>query len=125
MIQNVVDNRHVKGFSLCRNGPKISHLFFADDSLLFCQARVDELEKIQNILCKYEKASGQKINNDKTTLFFSSNVANSFKGHVKNLLGVPEIKEYEKYLGLPAMVGRNKRVSLNYIKDRVWARLQG
>ena len=125
MIQNVVDNRHVEGFSLCRNGPKISHLFFADNSLLFCQARVDELEKIQNILCKYEKASGQKINNDKTTLFFSSNVANSFKGHVKNLLGVPEIKEYEKYLGLPAMVGRNKRVSLNYIKDRVWARLQG
>jgi len=115
----------VKGFSLCRNGPKISHLFFADDSLLFCQARVDELEKIQNILCKYEKASGQKINNDKTTLFFSSNVANSFKGHVKNLLGVPEIKEYEKYLGLPAVVGRNKRASLNYIKDRVWARLQG
>ena len=59
------------------------------------------------------------------TLFFSSNVANSFKGHVKNLLGVPKIKEYKKYLGLPAVVGRNKRASLNYIKDRVWARLQG
>ena len=81
------------------------------------------LKKIQNILCKYEKASGQKINNDKTNLFFSTNVANSFKEHVKNLLVVLKIKEYEKYLGLPAVVGRNKKACLNYIKDRVWAKL--
>ena len=41
------------------------------------------------------------------------------------MLGVAEIKEYEKYLGLPAVVGRNKKASLNYIKDRVWGKLQG
>ena len=50
-------------------------------------------------------------------------MANSFKEHVKNLLVVSKIKEYEKYLGLPVVVGRNKRASLNYIKDRVWAKL--
>ena len=49
----------------------------------------------------------------------------SAKDLIKHLLGVLEIKEYEKYLGLPAVVGRNKRVSLNYIKDRVWEKLQG
>ena len=43
---------------------------------------------------------------------------------MQNLLGVLEIKEYEKYLGLPAVVGRNKRASLNHIKDRVWGKLQ-
>lgn len=42
---------------------------------------------------------------------------------VKYLLGVPKIKEYEKYLGLPIVVGRNKKASLNYIKDRVWGKL--
>ena len=68
---------------------------------------------------------GKKINNDKMTLFFSTNVTNSFKKHVKNLLGVSKIKEYKKYLGLLAVVGRNKRASLNYIKDRLWAKLQG
>ena len=41
------------------------------------------------------------------------------------MLGVPEIKEYEKYLGLPVVVGRNKKASLNYIKNRVWGKLQG
>ena len=46
------------------------------------------------------------------------------KNFIKELLGVPEIKQYEKYLGLLAVVGRNKRASLNYIKDRVWSKLQ-
>ena len=40
-------------------------------------------------------------------------------------LGVSEVREYEKYLGLPAVVGRNKKASLNFIKERVWSKLQG
>ena len=28
--------------SLCKNGPKISHLFFADNNLVFCRARVSD-----------------------------------------------------------------------------------
>lgn len=43
---------------------------------------------------------------------------------IKDLLGVPEIKQYEKYLRLPAVVGKNKKASLNYTKDRVWGKLQ-
>ena len=65
------------------------------------------------------------INAAKTTLFFSKNVSDDTKESIKNRLGVAEIKEYEKYLGLPAVVGRNKKASLNYIKDRVWGKLQG
>ena len=30
-----------------------------------------------------------------------------------------------KYLGLPAIVGRKKRASFNYIKERVWSKFQG
>ena len=40
--------------------------------------------------------------------------------HNKEALGVPEIRQYEKYLGLPSLVGRNKKASFNYIKERVW-----
>ena len=109
----------LRGFSLCRNGPRISHLFFADDTLLFCKAELREVQTIQNILQKYELASGQKINLGKTTLFFGKSVSLVSKNAIKNLLGVPKIKEYERYLGLPAMVGRNRKASLNYIKERI------
>ena len=125
LLEHVVERNHIEDVSLCKNGPKISHLFFVDDSLVFCRARVSDVEKIQEILGKYERASGQKINSDKTTLFFSNNTPCTTKEEIKNLLGVPKIKEYERYLGLPAVVGRKKKASLNYIKDKVWGKLQG
>ena len=125
LIEYAVDCKHIEGVSICRSGPKISHLFFVDDSLLFCRACVGDVEKIQEFLGLYEWASGQKINSDKTTLFFSNNTSTDTKEEIKILLGVPKIKEYERYLGLPTVVGRKKKASLNFIKDRVWGKLQG
>ena len=44
---------------------------------------------------------------------------------LKVMLGVPAIKSYEKYLGLPSFVGRQKKACFNNIKERIWARMQG
>ena len=44
LIQQVVAVGDIRGFSLCRNGPQISHLFFfADENLLFCIAELREV----------------------------------------------------------------------------------
>ena len=40
-------------------------------------------------------------------------------------MGAPAIQQYEKYLGLLALVGRAKKQSFIYIKERVWKKLQG
>ena len=47
------------------------------------------------------------------------------RDHINLALGVPEIKQYEKYLGLPSLVGRHKKASFNYIRERVWRKIQG
>ena len=55
------------------------------------------------------------------TLFFNKSAPLAAKNQRKGFLGLPEIRAYEKYFDLPAVIGKNKRESLNYIKERVWA----
>ena len=111
--------------SLCRNGPKLTHLLFADDSLLFCKDSRSECQKVLEILSTYEKLSGQKLNKEKTTLFFSKSTPLDIQSEIMAEFGVTELKQYEAYLGLPALVGRNKRASFDQLKQKVWKRLQG
>ena len=73
LLKKAVARGDLRGFSLCKNGPQISHLFFADDSLIFCRARMGDVQAIQGALSLYERASGQKINGTKTKIFFFVN----------------------------------------------------
>lgn len=47
------------------------------------------------------------------------------QSNIQQFLGVPAIWQYEKYLGFPALVGRAKKQSFIYLKERVWRKLQG
>ena len=115
----------IHGYSFCRRGLKLTHLLFADDSLIFCRATMEECDKVMDLLNKYEEASGQKVNRSKTSLFFNNSVPEEVKHGIKVKLGLPEIMHYEKYLGLPSLVGKGKKESFNYIKEKVWRKLQG
>lgn len=106
-------------------GPDLPTCFFADDSFLFCRATSQECQAIQRILGAYEEVSGQQLNRTKTTLFFSKNVPQVMQKDIITMLGVPEVKQYEKYLGLPFFVGRGKKASLLYIKKWVWSKIKG
>ena len=66
LLKKAVARGDSRGFSLCKNGPQISHLFFADDSLIFCRAKMGDVQTIQSALALYEIASEQKINGTKT-----------------------------------------------------------
>ena len=125
LLSQAANSGEIRGYSICRAGPKITHLFFADDCLLFCRATPEECAKIQSILAWYGAASGQQVNSDKTTAFFSRNTSAEVQEELKVLLGVPVIQNYEKYLGLPSFVGREKKACFNHIKERIWAKMQG
>ena len=44
----------IKGVSICRRGPRLTHLLFANDSLIFCGANDNECQKLLEILATYE-----------------------------------------------------------------------
>uniref|UniRef100_A0A2N9F4S2 Reverse transcriptase domain-containing protein n=1 Tax=Fagus sylvatica TaxID=28930 RepID=A0A2N9F4S2_FAGSY len=125
LLTRATISRHLQGIAISRGGPKLTHLFFADDSVLFCRATLMECNTILEILRKYERASGQQINQDKTTLFFSASTTAETQEEIKNALQLPVIKQYETYLGLPSMVGRSKYASFTLLKERMWRKVQG
>lgn len=69
MLQNKVLERKLHEAKTSRNGPEISHLF-ADDSLIFARAYRHGCSIIVDILNKFEAASGQKINYEKSKSLF-------------------------------------------------------
>ena len=99
--------------SICKRAPSITHLLFADDSLLFCQAKQEEVKVIMDTLQLYAKAFGQCINMEKSSIYFSSNMRTEQREWIKNNLGVKEVDKFESYLGLPTLIGRsNTKLSL-------------
>lgn len=108
---------------IARGRVQLNHLFSVDDSLLFCKANVLEWSRLRHILGTYEQALGQRLNLDKTSIFFSSNTSESDKSQILQVLGVRATNCVEKYLGLPAIVGRSRRMAFTSLKDRIWARI--
>ena len=125
LLDQAESEGRIKRVSICRGAPKVTNLMFADDSLLFCQATQTEGETIAQILQTYERASGQSINLDKSSVYFSSNTSDSQKQQIMRILGVKEVNRIETYLGLPTLVGRAKYHTFSYLKDRIWKKLQG
>jgi hypothetical protein len=113
----------LKGVPTSSERPRINHLFFADDSLLFCRATPMEWHQLEEILELYERASGQMLNIEKTMVFFSHNTCDSNKEIILRLVGVPATQRYDKHLGLPALVGRSRIREFQFIKDRVSKRV--
>jgi hypothetical protein len=125
LLHKAEEEGKITGLPIARGGTKINHLFFADDSLLFCRATIAEWAHIQEILEKYKKASGQKLNREKTSLFFSRNTKEETKNFIISVAGVSATNRYEKYLGLPNLIGRSRVSAFNGIKGRIWDKIQG
>ncbi|KAL8125715.1 hypothetical protein AgCh_013104 [Apium graveolens] len=115
----------IHGCVIARGAPAISHLLFADYCYLFFRAANVEAKIVKDILNRYERMSGQAINFHKSSVNFSPNTAASVRQEIYQSLGVREVYDPGKYLGMPMRVGRKKVETFQFLKDRVKQKLQG
>jgi hypothetical protein len=83
----------------------VSHLLFADDSLLFFKASRENAEEARDALHLYCRALGQRINMEKSLIHFSKGCTTQVKEEIKGLLDINTDALSGKYLGMPTDVG--------------------
>ncbi|XP_074374457.1 uncharacterized protein LOC141714861 [Apium graveolens] len=124
-INEASNSGTIHGFKISTTAPTISHLLFTDDSFLFFQASTEEARSIKNLLINYEKCSGQSINFQKSGVFFSTNVTRDKRAEISQILEVHVDITNTKYLGLPSLVGRSRKIMFNYLKENANKRIRG
>ena len=87
MIGREVSLGRLKGVQVCGKAPQISHLLFAEDNIIFYGTSLEESNLVIKILLDYEGDSRQKLNMEKTSLFFSKNTKREVQEGVKNVFG--------------------------------------
>ncbi|CAM8929085.1 unnamed protein product [Rhodiola kirilowii] len=115
----------LQGIRICRGAPDITHLMFADDSVIFLRASMSNVANLKRILMTYEELSGQKVNLAKSEICFSKNVSADLQGRICAELRVRQVKNFSRYLGLPIAFSHNKTDLFKFIVERVWQKVQG
>ncbi|KAL0434848.1 UNVERIFIED_CONTAM: putative mitochondrial protein [Sesamum radiatum] len=125
LLQQAERDGVLRGITVCRGAPSVSHLLFADDTLIFCQASHANVLTIQRVLETYRGASGQEINFSKSSVTFSRNTREGACQDLTAALSIRRENKLELYLGLPSRVGRSKRELFATIRDRIWQKISG
>ncbi|CAL5441412.1 unnamed protein product [Camellia sinensis] len=125
LIDDSIRNQEISRLLMKTTCPILSHLFFADDALLFLKASRLECLKMMQLLQVYSHASGQLINLEKSEVFFSANASIELKGLICGVLGISSARPHVKYLGIPSSWGRSKSEAYGFLVDKMVAKMQG
>ncbi|XP_073137146.1 uncharacterized protein [Henckelia pumila] len=113
------------GVKIASTFPMLSYLLFADDSLIFFRASVEDCTSVKECLKAYELALGQLINFEKSVLSFSLNTSLALVDWIKTTLMIPVVQGHDVYLGLPTFSLSSKRVQFGYLLERVVRKIKG
>jgi hypothetical protein len=120
LVKNYERQGPISGIRVSRRGPTISHLLFADDSILFFKLNVQ-----QELVSVFERSTGQQLSPcpSKCSLLFHEDAVSARVLEVKQVLGIERAGFDEKYLGLPLPTGKLKGNSFQSIEERYVKRM--
>ncbi|XP_020699278.1 uncharacterized protein LOC110111651 [Dendrobium catenatum] len=114
LITNSIEQRGKSlGIQISSGGPKITHLLYSDDALIFSHASVELAKSMKTIVEKFYKLTGQKINVSKSMLLFGKEVGYRKRKKIGRTLGFKIVKEM-KCLGVKISL---ERIRMAYYQE--------
>lgn len=107
-----------------QGGIGFSHLFFADDLVLFTKVDRKNCLAVCEVLDSFCSMSGEKVSNEKPRVFFSPNVSGQDRVVFGDILGFRSTSSLGKYLGFP-IKHTSVPQDFGFVIERVQNRLAG
>ena len=126
MLDKAVHEGRLSGFNAGASTGRslmVSHLFFADDTLIFCDANIDQMLILCMVLIWFEAVSGLKVNLGKLELVAVGAVHNM--DLLVAVLGCKQGSLPMKYLGLPLGAKFKDKSIWNPILEKMERKLAG
>ncbi|KAF7831771.1 putative ribonuclease H protein [Senna tora] len=113
-----------KGLKISRRAAPITHMMYADDTILFFEATDYGCQAVQRTLSRYAALSGQRMNLQKSFLVFSPNTSHSMKKTISSDLGLKFSSCLGKYLGTWIDGKCSKKKAVEEVVAKVRGKLQ-
>lgn len=99
ILTHAAEDNKFLGIKISRDCPKVTHLMYADDLIIYCKANINEAKSVTEYLQLYCSWSGQEINWHKSSIHFSSNVSRRYRNNLMAVMGIHECSHKGTYLG--------------------------
>ncbi|KAF7822581.1 reverse transcriptase [Senna tora] len=125
MLHKLEKEKKIQGMRFGRRGPVITHLLYADDTILFFKADLDNCNAVRHLLDEYAYMAGQVMNKEKSYVILSPNTARQFKRFMATALSAQTANKLGKYLGVQIDEKLNGVEAFKQMTDKIEAKLSG
>ncbi|XP_027170444.1 uncharacterized protein LOC113770234 [Coffea eugenioides] len=119
LLNSLLSSPLFSPFSVSQGCPKVTHLAYADDVVIFSSGLKRSVRLVLKALEDYSLVSGQQVNHQKSCFLTHSNFPRARKRMLGELTGFSSREFPVKYLGCPLYVGRRKKVYFSAICDSI------
>ncbi|XP_026433422.1 uncharacterized protein LOC113330830 [Papaver somniferum] len=107
-----------------RGGIYPTHLFFADDIMIFCKGNSKSLHNLVDLLGSYQRASGQTVCRQKSKIYYSGG-SSSWCNYIASYLGMSVATFPDRYLGVQIMPGIVRYRHTSNVVEKIKNQLAG
>ncbi|KAL6140699.1 hypothetical protein ACLB2K_058995 [Fragaria x ananassa] len=123
LSQHAIEMNYWKPIQSSQSGPFISHLFFADDLILFSEASTSQATIMKCCMDTFCNLSGQSVSLEKSMVYCSPNVSSDLANRISSICGSPITEDLGVYLGMSLIHSRVSAATYANLVDKVQTRL--